>query len=165
MVVIAFLVSFFTKAFYPIHEVGHFVFHWMSGNPARMEWSRTLIDDYSWLGTLGGPLADVIVPTLFVRIFAKRGRKRTAGAFFGIFLGHNLGNFVYGFQQGQDFANILARHGAGGAVLAVTIYVAAVILGSLFIAYTLTAMKEVPKERLTQKEKRRKLVTVGRKAA
>jgi len=53
----------------PLHEFGHVVFHWMTGNPEGMSYARDYLlgnSAHTFLGVLGGPLLPLLVSTIAV---------------------------------------------------------------------------------------------------
>ena len=51
----------------PIHEFGHVIFHWLSGNPAWMSYARDNLfpdSEKTFLGYLGGPIFPLLLGSL-----------------------------------------------------------------------------------------------------
>lgn len=53
----------------PLHEFGHVIFHWLTGNPEGMSYARDYLlgnAQHTFLGVLGGPLLPLLVSTAAV---------------------------------------------------------------------------------------------------
>jgi hypothetical protein len=53
----------------PLHEFGHVVFHWLTGNPEGMSYARDYLlgnATHTFLGVLGGPLFPLVVSAVVV---------------------------------------------------------------------------------------------------
>lgn len=60
----------------PIHEFGHVLFHWLSGNPAWMSYARDNLlpgSETTFLGSLGGPFLPLFLAALsLIPLFKKK---------------------------------------------------------------------------------------------
>lgn len=53
----------------PLHELGHVIFHWLTGNPEGMSYARDYLlgnSTHTFLGVLGGPLLPLLVSMIAV---------------------------------------------------------------------------------------------------
>jgi hypothetical protein len=53
----------------PLHEFGHVIFHWLTGNPEGMSYARDYLlgnGSHTFLGVLGGPLLPLITSSIAV---------------------------------------------------------------------------------------------------
>jgi hypothetical protein len=58
----------------PIHEFGHVIFHWLTGNPEGMSYARDYLlgnSHHTFLGILGGPLLPLLLSIIAVVLIFK----------------------------------------------------------------------------------------------